>query len=88
MFLYLMNCLNFLVAKRVVKVEQILDRKNLKLALVSRSIVIHGLPDGATENMVRVHFEINNNVVGPIKNVKVFPIKNAAMVVFEDLEGL
>lgn len=76
------------MAKRVVSIEQILQGKILDVTLVSRSILVRGLPEGATENIVRAHFESINNVRGPIKHVKIFPEENTALVVFEDIEGL
>ena len=76
------------MAKRVVSIEQILQGKILDATLVSRSIVVRGLPEGATESVVRAHFELINNVRGPIKHVKIFPEESTSLVVFEDIEGL
>ncbi len=54
----------------------------------SRTVLVSGLPEGATENGVHIHFQKKKNSGGEILSVKLFPEKKEAIVVFEDPEGL
>ena len=49
-------------------------------------VLVSGLPEGATENALHIHFQKKKNGGGEVKEVKLLPGKKA-IVVFEDIEG-
>ena len=53
----------------------------------SGTVLVSGLPEGATENGVHIQFQKKKNGGGEIKEVKLLPGKKQAIVVFESMEG-
>jgi hypothetical protein len=50
------------------------------------TVLVSGLPEGATENALHIHFQKKKNGGGEVKEVKLLQGKKA-IVVFEDIEG-
>ena len=51
------------------------------------TVLVSGLPEGSTQNGVHIHFQKKKNGGGEIKEVKLWPEKNEAVVVFKDIQG-
>ncbi|XP_028398977.1 uncharacterized protein LOC114522486 [Dendronephthya gigantea] len=88
------------VAMNVVNTTQMTKEKvlDVKLAEMEESedeempekepgtIHISGLPEGTTGNNIHIHFQKKKNNGGEVKEVKYFPEKNEAVIVFEDIQ--
>ena len=55
---------------------------------ISRSVVVSSLPDGPKEHELHIHFQKQKNGGGDVSEVHIFPDKNQAFVVFDDIQGL
>ncbi|XP_046839274.1 protein mono-ADP-ribosyltransferase PARP14-like isoform X3 [Xenia sp. Carnegie-2017] len=53
---------------------------------ISRSVVVSSLPEGVKKNNLHIHFQKKKNGGGDISEVQIFPDKNQALVVFDDIQ--
>ena len=74
------------MAKRVGRVEQVFRGKLLDIKFIPRSVYVSELPEEASENDIRNHFNEQKNGGGKVQSVSILS-GNKSLVVFEDPEG-
>ena len=52
------------------------------------TVLVSGLPEGTTENHLRIHFQKKINGGGEIEKVTILPGDEGALVYFEEIQGL